>query len=287
MSVPSPWQPLLAILLFLAIPIPSYGQDVQLRDATIATLRDSPSDTLPGDVTGRLETFFQKLMQDSPEIAFFALFQGTPFNDKNEVIDKIVATSRKSVEQFGAYTSYEFSDSNFLGKKSLLVTYMTEMPKKVLRWRFYFYSPAGTEWTLANLKVDDMRNYLAVKPNTEPPPSDIQIEIEKFFVNLQSDRVKPALESILIGSSVPDYQNTIEEFSSLVNNTLAEYGRIHSYELFDRTQFGSRHILLTYFCYLDTEPLRWQFIYRQDAPGKWSLINLRFDDMLDEAVLID
>lgn len=279
---------LLPVLMFMCAPVASsFAQEIQLRDTALPTLRDSRIAELPPEITGRLEEFFQKLMRDSPETAFFALFSGTPFIDKQEIIENIVATSRKSVAEFGEYTGYEFSGTESFGERSLTVAYITTMPRKLLRWRFYFYSPGGTEWTMANLKVDDMRNHLPRPGNPEDPPGAIQLEIEKFFVGLLSGSVRPAMENLLTGSAVPDYLNTLEEFIGLVERSTMEYGAMQSYELYDRTQVGSRHVLLTYFAYLKSEPLRWQFLYRLQSPGQWQLANLRFDDMLDEAVLID
>lgn len=281
---------LIPFLVFLNFPfghVSVHGQEIRLRDSALPTLRDSGAGDLPPKITGRLENFFQKLLRDPPETAFFELFSGTPFTDKSEIIANIVATSRKSVAEFGEFTGYEFSGTESFGERSLTVAYITTMPRKLLRWRFYFYSPGGTDWILANLKVDDMRNYLPRPGNREAPPANIQLEVEKFFVGLLSGTVRPSMKKLLAGSAVPDYLNSIENFVSLVEQSTMEYGAMKSYELYDRTQVGSRHVLLTYFAYLEQEPLRWQFLYRLQAPGQWQLANLRFDDMLDEAVLID
>jgi hypothetical protein len=203
------------------------------------------------------------------------------------VIDQITATSRKSVQEFGSYTAYEFTGSTAYGEKSMIISYVTEMPKKLLQWRFFFYSPGGTQWTLANIKVDDFRNFLPHDANNQAPPAPIQMQVEKFFVNLLSNNTRQGMETLLKDSAVPDYQNSIEEFIRLVETSTTEYGAMQSYELYDRTQVGRRHVLLTYFSYLETEPLRWQFVYRLEGPGEWILVNLRFDDLLDEAVLVD
>jgi len=268
-------------------PETAQAQRIELRDSAVPALRDSGVDDLPGEITGRLETFFSKLLKDPPETAFFALFQDTDFMSKGEIIEQIVATSRSSTEEYGDYTSYEFTGAEQYGEKAITVAYLTTMPKKLLRWRFFFYAPSGTDWTLANLKVDDMRNYLPRRANPQPPPDTIQVQIEKFFIDLLSDQTRRAMETLLKDSAIPEVPNKLEEFVDQVENSTFEYGNMLSYELYDRTQVGQRHVLLTYFNYLKKEPLRWQFLYRLEGPGDWILVNLRVDDMLDEAVLID
>jgi len=276
------------ICLFLTVgQLSLHAQKIKLRDSTVANVRDTRTAELPAEITTRLESFFSQLLKATPETAFFTLFQNTPFNDKNEVIEQITATSRKSVEELGIYTNYEFISAESFGEKAMTISYITEMPRKLLRWRFFFYSPGGTKWTLANLKVDDFRNYLARKPNRQAPPSIIQLQVEKFFVSLLSADTRQGMEDLLKGSEVPNYEQSIEEFIRLIDTARIEYGEMQSYELYDRTKVGARHVLLTYFAYHQTEPLRWQFTYRLDGPGKWTLVNLRFDDLLDEAVLLD
>lgn len=265
----------------------SQAQKIKLRDSTVANVRDGRTAELPAEITTRLESFFSQLLKSTPETAFFTLFQNTPFNDKNEVIEQITATSRKSVEELGTYTSYEFISAESFSEKTMTISYITEMPKKLLRWRFFFYSPGGTQWTLANLKVDDFRNYLAREPNRQAPPAPVQLQIEKFFVDLLSADTRQGMEDILKGSEVPDFQQSIDKFITLIDTARIEYGEMQSYELYDRTKVGTRYVLLTYFAYHKTEPLRWQFTYRLDGPGDWTLVNLRFDDLLDESVLLD
>ncbi|MGF1677862.1 MAG: hypothetical protein ACFCUX_01565 [Candidatus Methylacidiphilales bacterium] len=279
--------PLILTTLTALTPPLTLGQNIPLRDAAVATLRDSRQNDIPADITGRLEGFFAKLLRDTPETAFFTLFQGTSFQDKREVIDQITATSKGSVEAFGAYTQHEFTGVQRFGEKSLVISYQTEMPKKLLRWRFYFYSTGGTDWVLANIKVDDYRNHLPRQANPQPPPAEIQLSIEKFFVNIQSQRSRAAMSELLSGSAVPGYENSLEDSIKMVDTALENFGDLKAYELFDRTALGSRYILLTYFAYHEAEPMRWQFIYRQDRPGEWLLFNVRFDDLLDEAVLVD
>lgn len=263
------------------------AQQVRLRDTTVATLRDSPVADLPAFAVTRCEGFFNKLIRDTPETAFFYLFDNTAFNDKKEVIDNIVATSRGSVNEFGAYTSHEFIGVRHFGEKSFVLSYLTEMPKKLLRWRFYFFSIGGTDWQLGNLKVDDLRNHLPTNPNPQPPPPEVQVDIEKFFVGLISNNIEDAATEILASSAIPGREDSRSTFIRMIRTATEEYGPMQSYELLDRLQLGSRHVLLTYITYFPAEPLRWQFLYRLNAPGDWSLINLRFDDMFDEAVLID
>lgn len=263
------------------------AQEIQLRNTAVAQLRDTRTDELPGEITTRLESFFSQLLESTPETAFFTLFENTPFNDKNEVIEQITATSRKSVTELGNYTNYEFVDAEKFGEKAMTVSYITEMPKKMLRWRFFFYSPGGTQWILANIKVDDFRNYLTRKPNRQAPPSPVQLQVEKFFISLLSADTREGMVNLLAGSEVPDYETNLEEFIRLIDTARMEYGEMLAYELYDRTKVGSRYVLLTFFAYHKTEPLRWQFTYRIDGPGEWTLVNLRFDDLLDESILRD
>lgn len=113
----------------------------------------------------------------------------------------------------------------------------------------------------------------------------MQLKVEKFFVTIQSGRSDDAFKEILTGSDIENSGPNVDAFSQRVDKAIKDYGAMRHYELFDVRPLTSKITMLTYFAYLDTEPLRWQFFFETSSPTAWKLINLRVDDSLDEAVL--
>jgi hypothetical protein len=243
---------------------------------------------LPSSVQQKIESFLQSLIKGQTQSAYFNLLDGTSMGTQKEAIDRFVEATRESASNYGSYASYEFVETRQPTENLLLPSYMTFQENKILRWQFVFFRPTGSKWVLANIKVDDWRNYLALAPSpqAEPPPDLVRGAIREFFVLLQSDRIDDAFARLLDKSPLTKKPDAMNQFLQRTKNALSEYGLIRQYELYDRSKLGKRIVLLTYIAYVDSEPLRWQFYYdTQLNDGRWTLINVRVDDLLDEALL--
>jgi len=243
---------------------------------------------LPEPVVETLSTFFSRLKDNQAQTAYFHLLDGTSIGTRKEAMDKFMEATRETIDAFGPFIAYEAVDYFQPTDHILLPVFMTRQEGKILRWQFVFFRPAGTTWTLANLRVDDWRNYLSLRPaaETRPLPEPVRASIHEFFLLLQSERMDDAFSEFLKGSRLAEQTESQQQFLKRTQSALAEYGPIRSYEFFDHARIGTAIRLVTYFAYVDSEPLRWQFFYETSpSSDTWSLINLRVDDLLDEALL--
>jgi hypothetical protein len=285
--------PLAAVILALTAALPEIPAQSESRlspgrvPERIPIRTRSESD-LPSSVQSKIETFMKALVKGQTQSAYFQLLDGTSMGSQKEAIDRFVEATRESVSNYGAFVSYEPILNTQPTENLLLPTYMTFQENKILRWQFVFFRPSGSEWVLANIKVDDWRNYLALTPSprADPPPDLIRGAIREFFILLQSDRIDDAFARLLDGSPLKKQSQSTAEFLKRTKNALEEYGALRQYELYDQSKLGERIILLTYIAYVDSEPLRWQFYFDTGlTEGKWTLVNVRVDDLLDEALL--
>ena len=243
---------------------------------------------LPAKIQDRLNLFFTTLIAQTPDQAFFKLFDGTKFADEKKVIDSFGNATRGSIEAYGKVKYYDLFEVRKVGDRLMLVSYVVEHEKKPVRWRFLFYSPIGNEWTLSNLKADDLRNFFPPTPSAAKPPEPVFLKIEKFFINLQSGATDDAFADLVKGTEMAAQAETIKAFVEKARQSDAEYGKIVSYELLDNRPLNPRHRLLTYVSATEKEPLRWQFFYKLDPQtGIWILTNVRMDDLFSSSFLID
>jgi hypothetical protein len=50
---------------------------------------------------------------------------------------------------------------------------------------------------------------------------------------------------------------------------------------------GTRTLYITYLSYHPRKPLRWQFVFYSPVGAEWKLLNLRFDDTVEQSLIPD
>ncbi|MDX6765542.1 MAG: hypothetical protein SFU85_02005 [Candidatus Methylacidiphilales bacterium] len=257
-------------------------EPVQARGNTVS------DNTLPARVEERIKLFFSTLAEQSIEQAFLKLFDGSKLLQEKDAIDSFTQVTRGSIQAYGRIKYYNLLDSRRIGDRLLLLTYIVEHEKRPVRWRFLFFAPIGNDWTLANLKADDLRNYFPSIPSSAKPPEPVFLKNEKFFINLQSGAIPEAFADLILGSELAGEAAAVKAFEEKARQSEQEYGKILSYNLLDNRPLSPRLRLLTYLVSTEKKPLRWQFFYRLDPQtGVWILTNVRMDDLLDASFLID
>jgi hypothetical protein len=255
----------------------------------VDTRRTPGSETgLPPRVEERVQTFFTALTTQTPEQAFFRLFEGTKFATEKDVIDAYTQATRNEIASSGKIKFFNHFETRKIGNRLILSTHIVEHERRLMRWRLMFYSPVGNEWKLINLKVDDLRNFHPANPSPARPPEAVALKIEKFFILLQSGDPAAAFAEITAGTDLATKKDLIDAFISRTQQAAQEHGKIASYEILDNRPLNPRHRLLTCLAATEREPLRWQFFYKVDPQnGSWLLQNVRVDDLFDESFLID
>jgi hypothetical protein len=55
--------------------------------------------------------------------------------------------------------------------------------------------------------------------------------------------------------------------------------------LFDNRPLGKNLRILTYLSTLETQTLRWQFVFTVDKNDKWTLLTIRLDDQIAAGII--
>lgn len=253
---------------------------IETRTATLSSI--------PPKAQGVLNEFFGRLKKGKIELAFFKLFDGTQFMREKDLIDSFGNASRDAQTRFGKIKKIEELRFTPLSARMFLTSHLVIHQTKIYRWRFLFMAPVGNDWKLVNLQIDDFRDYLPEFPNRERPPKEVEANMGTFFLQIQAGQVQTAFTDLLKGSKIKNQDKYVPAFAQRLTEAMTEYGQPVQYELHDHLKAGKQIRLLTYFIYLKSEPLRCQLVYELSGPektAKWSLINLRIDDLLDEAIL--
>lgn len=124
-------------------------------------------------------------------------------------------------------------------------------------------------------------------PVRDQPPAEVQLQMERFFLQLQNGEIKSAYESLLAGTDLQDRQTQLAELIEKTSAAIQEIGPMTGHELFDSRAAGSRLIAVTYFSFHDKKPLRWRFVFYAAQPDAWRLINHTVDDLIGEAFLLE
>jgi hypothetical protein len=281
---------LFAGLLALGLTLPATAQENRIKPAQTEPARLKPADNsvdIPASALAQLDQFFRTLQSNNSKLAFLNLFDKTQFKEDNEVIENFITASQGSIDRFGKYDRFTAWESNKVGSRLFRVSYISEQGSKLFRWQFLYFTPVGNDWRLANIRVDDLREYLPAQPKISSLPKDVQLKVEKFFVSIQSNRTADAFKDILTGSAIDNSGPNVDAFTQRVEKAVKDYGAMRNYELFDVRPLTAKVTMLTYLGHLETEPLRWQFFFETLPGTPWKLINLRVDDSLDEGILAD
>ncbi|NJK90528.1 MAG: hypothetical protein HC904_01070 [Blastochloris sp.] len=280
---------LLGLLLCLTSPsLRAASSDDSRISATPQPARlktsSAPSLEIPANAQRQLNQFFSTLQSGNSKLAFLNLFDKTQFKEDTEIIENFITASQGSIERFGPYKKFAPFETTRIGSRLYLLSYISEQGTKLFRWQFLYFTPIGNEWRLANIRVDDMREYMPAQPNPVNPPKEVALKIEKFFITIQSNRSPDAFKELLTGSSIDSTGPNVDGFVQRTEKAIKEYGAMKNYELFDHRPLTPEFSLLIYFSHLETEPLRWHFYFETKGEA-WKLINLRVDDSLDEGIL--
>jgi hypothetical protein len=267
------------------------AQESRIKPAQVEPARlkatDSPIE-IPASAQAQLNQFFGTLISGNSKLAFLNLFDKTQFKEDNEVIENFVAASQGSIERFGKYEKFTSLENSRIGNRLFRLSYISEQGSKLFRWQFLYFTPVGNDWRLANIRVDDLREYLPLQPKISNLPKEVQVKIEKFFISIQSNRTADAFKEMLTDSAIENTGPNVDAFTQRVDKAVKDYGAMRYYELFDVRPLTAKVTMLTYFGHLETEPLRWQFFFEVGSGNTpWKLINLRVDDSLDEGILAD
>ncbi|MDR0532812.1 MAG: hypothetical protein LBH01_02555 [Verrucomicrobiales bacterium] len=242
-------------------------------------------EALPLPIAKQIGLFFTNLQNNNVKHAYDDLFKGTRQSSDSDLINDFVTMTNNTIGKFGNIDSYELIDTRSFGSRLLAVAYLTRHHDKFYRWQFIYQSANGSDWLLNNMAVDDLRAFLPSYPTNLPPPDNIQIKMEKFFLSIQNRAIDNAFNDITKGSSLDGSGEQISAFISKTNLALANFGAMKQYELFDNRPLGKNLRLLTYLSTLELQTLRWQFVFTVDKDNKWNLLTIRVDDQIAAGII--
>lgn len=124
-------------------------------------------------------------------------------------------------------------------------------------------------------------------PSAKPPPAAIQKQLDLFFNGIQAGKVDDSFRSLVANNPSLSDPAAVPEFVENIRKGLEVFGPLQGVELYDQRPVGTRVIYLTYLSFHAKKPLRWQFVYYMPVGADWKLLNLRFDDTVDQSLIPD
>ena len=165
--------------------------------------------------------------------------------------------------------------------------------KKILLPLFIATSPL---WSAPGTKAPDTNlpkvttlipQLLPRNPINKPPPGAVQKQLEAFFAGIQSGKVDESFKALVANNPALSDPAAVPEFVGNIRKGLEVFGPIQGQELYDNRSVGSRILYITYISFHPKKPLRWQFVYYSPVGADWKLLNLRFDDTIEQSLIPD
>ena len=124
-------------------------------------------------------------------------------------------------------------------------------------------------------------------PSTKPPPSAVQKQIEPFFIGVQAGKIDESFKTLVASNPTLSDPAAVPEFVGNIQKGIDVFGPLQGYELYDSKTVGSRVLYITYLSFHPRKPLRWQFVFYSPVGAEWKLLNLRFDDTVEQSLIPD
>ena len=124
-------------------------------------------------------------------------------------------------------------------------------------------------------------------PSAKPPPAAVQKQLDAFFNGVQAGKIDESFRALVANNSFLSDPAAVPEFVENIRKGLEVFGPLQGVELYDQRPVGTRVIYLTYISFHAKKPLRWQFVYYMPVGADWKLLNLRFDDTVEQSLIPD
>ena len=124
-------------------------------------------------------------------------------------------------------------------------------------------------------------------PSAKPPPAVVQKQLDAFFNGIQAGKIDESFRTLVANNPSLSDPTAIPTYVENIRKGLEIYGSLQGMELYDQRPVGTRVIYLTYISFHSKKPLRWQFVYYMPVGADWKLLNLRFDDTVEQSLIPD
>ena len=124
-------------------------------------------------------------------------------------------------------------------------------------------------------------------PSAKPPPAVVQKQLDAFFNGIQAGKIDESFRTLVANNPSLSDPTAIPTYVENIRKGLVIYGSLQGMELYDQRPVGTRVIYLTYISFHSKKPLRWQFVYYMPVGADWKLLNLRFDDTVEQSLIPD
>jgi len=124
-------------------------------------------------------------------------------------------------------------------------------------------------------------------PSAKPAPTAVQKQLDSFFNGIQTGKIDESFRALVANNPSLSDPAAVPEFVENIRKGLEVFGPLQGVELYDQRPVGTRVIYLTYISFHAKKPLRWQFVYYMPVGADWKLLNLRFDDTVEQSLIPD
>ena len=136
------------------------GSEWSLSKFSVDNLRDFlPAYPLamqpPKDLQLKIEKFFLGIESNRSTDAFAELVKDSPLQNSVEQLSAFATKTDEAVKGYGKMQYYELFDNRQICSKLRMLTYISCLEHKPLRWQFIFTTGKDGKWSLQNVRVDD------------------------------------------------------------------------------------------------------------------------------------
>ena len=115
----------------------------------------------------------------------------------------------------------------------------------------------------------------------------MQKQLDAFFQGVQAGKIDESFRALVANNPSLSDPAAVPEFVENIRKGLEVFGPLQGVELYDQRPVGTRVIYLNYISFHTKKPLRWQFVYYLPVSADWKLLNLRFDDTVEQSLIPD
>lgn len=124
------------------------------------------------------------------------------------------------------------------------------------------------------------------KPNPQPLPPEITVQINRFFNNLmtgEEKKIETAFTDLLAGTRLANNPQNIPVLTGRTLDAISALGEMFEYEHFDTQEVGKRILVVTFLGWHELQPLIWRFTFFRLKSG-WVIADLRTEDDLETII---
>lgn len=117
---------------------------------------------------------------------------------------------------------------------------------------------------------------------SETDLNELITKCDNFFKLLINKKVNEAFNNILINSTIGKKQEQVNNLIEQTKRVNEIYGEANTFEKINYENVGTSLIKIRYLTLHKEYPMKWTFTFYKSPEKGWIIINLKFDDVIED-----